>query len=268
MLKKSQLAFYKENGYIVVKQMISPDSFIGLFSTTVNLLKNYADGLINPSAEFNSWEDENFHRVMIALREKSPERFSAVYKAVQKSCSIANLTRNQNILDHIAILLNDSTENLSHTVSVLRMDPPYDKNNAFGFHQDSAYFDYQEYVCNQNIENNITCWLPMTKTDSTLGSAKLCAKSHTAGFHHNYKQLPVTHPISSDITKQYDVVDLKMDAGDAAFFYGSLIHSSGQNISSKIRFTFVTRYYKMMAEDFYLHPDVGEKISGELYTHL
>ena len=42
MLKKSQLAFYKENGYIVVKQMIPPESFIGLFSTTVNLLKNYA----------------------------------------------------------------------------------------------------------------------------------------------------------------------------------------------------------------------------------
>ena len=148
------------------------------------------------------------------------------------------------------------------------MDPPYDKKNAFGFHQDSAYFDYPEYVSNQNIENNITCWMPMTKVDSTLGAVRLCAKSHTAGFHHNYKQLPVTHPISSDITKQYDVVDLKMDAGDAAFFYGSLIHSSGQNISSKIRFTFVTRYYKMMAEDFYLHPDVGEKISGELYTHL
>ena len=138
MLKKSQLAFYKENGYIVVKQMIPPESFIGLFSTTVNLLKNYADGLINPSAEFNSWEDETFHRVMIALREKSPERFSSVYQAVQKSCSIANLTSNQNILDHIAILLNDSPENLSHTVSVLRMDPPYDKNNAFGFHQESA----------------------------------------------------------------------------------------------------------------------------------
>jgi len=262
MLNKSQLAFYKENGYIVVKQMISPDSFIGLFSTTVNLLKNYDDGLVNPSSEFNSWEDENFHRVMIAFREKYPERFSSVYQAVQKSCSIANLTSNQKILDHIAILLNDSPENLSHTVSVLRMDPPRDKKNAFGFHQDSAYFDYPDYVFNQNIENNITCWLPMTKTDSTLGSVKLCAKSHTAGFHHDYTQLPVTRPIASDITKQYDVVDLKLDAGDAAFFYGTLIHGSGQNITSKIRFTFVTRYYRMLTEDFYLHPDVGQKFTG------
>ena len=199
---------------------------------------------------------------MLALREKSPERFSSVYQAVQKSCSIANLTSNQNILDHIAILLNDSPENLSHTVSVLRMDPPHDKKNAFGFHQDSAYFDYPEYVYNQNIENNITCWMPMTKTDSTHGAVRLCAKSHTAGFLHDHRKLPTTHPISSEIEKQYDVVDLEMEAGDAVFSHGTMIHRSGYNISSNIRFSFVTRYYRMLTEDFYLHPDVGEKITG------
>ena len=77
-----------------------------------------------------------------------------------------------------------------------------------------------------------------------------------------------THPISSKIEKQYDVVDLEMQAGDAAFSHGSMVYRSGQNITSKVRFNFVTRYYRMLTEDFYLHPDVGEKISGELYTHL
>ena len=41
-----------------------------------------------------------------------------------------------------------------------------------------------------------------------------------------------------------------------------MVYRSGQNITSKVRFNFVTRYYRMLTEDFYLHPDVGEKITG------
>ena len=262
MLKNSQIKFYKENGYIIVKQLIHPDNFKDLFSTTVNLLKSYSDGLVNSSTKFTSWEDKSLHRIMIDLKEEFPKRFSSIYQAVQKSCSIANLTSNQNILKNAAILLNDYPENLSHTQSVLRMDVPNDKRNSFGFHQDSAYFDYPEYVYNINLGNNITCLIPITDIDVIMGPVKLCAKSHKSVFLHNYKELPMTDPISPDITEQYDTVDLEMDAGDVVFFTGTLIHSSGLNISSNIRFTFVTRYYRMVTNDFYLHPDVGEKIKG------
>ena len=36
----------------------------------------------------------------------------------------------------------------------------------------------------KKIENNITCWLPMTKTDSTLGSVKICTKTQTLQYYY------------------------------------------------------------------------------------
>ena len=53
-----------------------------------------------------------------------------------------------------------------------------------------------------------------------------------------------------------------MEAGDVAFFHGGMVHCSVQNITSKVRFNFVTRYYRMLSEDFFKHSDVGEKITG------
>ena len=262
MLTNSDINFYKENGYIVAKQAINPKYFEELFETSVNLLKNYGKGLVKSNTEFKSWEDESFHKKMIELRTKLPENFSAVYQAVQKGCSIANLTCHKKILNQVSLLLKERPENLSHTISVLRMDAPNDEKNWFGFHQDSAYFDYPEYVKNINGENNISCWIPMTAVNTKRGAVRLCAKSHKGGFLHNHEKLPMVKPISDEVASKYDIVDVELEAGDAIFFHGATIHCSGHNTSSLIRFAFVTRYYRMLADDFYLHPDVKEKITG------
>ena len=262
MLEDNQLCFYRDNGYVVLKKAINPKYFKDLFATAVNLFKSYSDGLVKISGDFISWEDENFHKAIIELRNKKPERFTAVYQAIQKSCSIANLNAHKDILECVAKLLKDSPANLSHTVAVLRMDVPNDTKNAFGFHQDSAYFDYPEYVKNINGENNITCWVPMISVNAHRGVVKLCAKSHTKGFYHNHLKLPVENPIPDEIVKKHEIINVELDPGDIVFFHGAMVHASGKNASSLVRFTFVTRYYRMLKEDFYLHPEAGEKIKG------
>ena len=64
MLTNSDINFYKENGYIVAKQVINPKYFEELFETSVNLLKNYGKSLVKSNTEFKSWEDESFHKKM------------------------------------------------------------------------------------------------------------------------------------------------------------------------------------------------------------
>ena len=74
MLTNSDINFYKENGYIVAKQVINPKYFEELFATSVNLLKNYGKGLVKSNTEFKSWTDESFHKKMLELRTKLPEK--------------------------------------------------------------------------------------------------------------------------------------------------------------------------------------------------
>ena len=48
-------------------------------------------------------------------------------------------------------------------------------------------------------------WEPKTYIDPIPVAARLCAKSHTLGFLYDNRQLPRTGPISSEITKQYNL---------------------------------------------------------------
>lgn len=259
MFSEEQKKSYKELGYLVARNAINPIILNDLFQTTVSLLNNYAK---LKEDNFKSFSDKLFHDTMLQIRKEKPEKFSSIYKAVQKSCSINHLTTNINIIKYIASILEDQTHNLSHTVSVLRMDPPNDQKNHFGFHQDSAYLDYPEAVKNINGDNNVTCWLPLLDVDKNKGALKLCEKSHLHGLDHSHEILPTSNPISADVFDKFNIIDLELNLGDLVLFHGNMIHSSGINSSSFFRFSFVTRYYRMCKKDFYLHPESGKKIKG------
>ena len=259
MLSKKQKKTYKELGYLIIRNAVNPVILDDLFKTTISLLNNYTK---YNEINFKSFSDQLFHDIMLKIRKEEPEKFSSIYKAVQKSCSINNLTTNIDITKYAASILQDKPYNLSNTVSVLRMDPPDDLKNHFGFHQDSAYLDYPEAVKDINGDNNVTLWIPLLNVDKNKGALKLCEKSHLHKFAHTHKVLPTSNPISSDITNKFKIIDAELNLGDMILFHGNMMHSSGVNSSSSLKFSFVTRYYRIGEKDFYLHPDSGEKIKG------
>lgn len=259
MFSDEQKKSYKDLGYVIFRNAINPSILDDLFKTLLSLLNSYTEIKDN---NFRSFSDQLFHNVMLKVRKEEPEKFSSIYQAIQKSCSINNLTTNINIVKYAASILDDETYNLSNTISVLRMDPPNDQKNHFGFHQDSAYLDYPELVKNINGDNNVTFWMPLLDVDKTKGAIKLCEKSHLHNFAHTYKVLPTSNPIPLNIIDKFSIYDAELNLGDIILFHGNMMHSSGINSSSMIRFSFVTRYYRMCEKDFYLNPKSGEKIKG------
>jgi|TARA_B110000037_G_scaffold167170_1_gene189273 ectoine hydroxylase-related dioxygenase (phytanoyl-CoA dioxygenase family) len=259
MFSEEQKKSYKELGYVIFRKAINPNILDDLFKTTISLLNNYTT---IDDINFRSFSDHSFHNAMLKIRKEEPEKFSSIYRAIQKSCSINNLTTNINIVKYAASILRDVPHNLSNTISVLRMDPPNDLKNHFGFHQDSAYLDYPEAVKDINGDNNVTLWMPLLDIDKKKGAIKLCEKSHLENLAHTHNVLPTSNPISLDIINKFNIYDAEVNLGDVILFHGNMMHSSGINSSSFFRFSFVTRYYRMGEKDFYLHPESGDKIKG------
>ena len=208
MFSDEQKKSYKELGYVIFRNAINLNILDELFKTLLSLLNSYTETNNN---NFRSFSDQSFHNTMLKIRKEEPKKFSSIYQAIQKSCSINNLTTNINIIKYVASILEDQTYNLSNTISVLRMDPPNDEKNHFGFHQDSAYLDYPEAVKNINGDNNVTFWMPLLNVDKTNGAIKLCQKSHLNDFAHTHKVLPTSNPIPLDIINKFNIYDSEMN---------------------------------------------------------
>ena len=96
----------------------------------------------------------------------------------------------------------------------------------------------------------------MTPVDSKIGSLKICKYSHKAG------SLPtIVGKLSPDVSTQriiedkylneYEIFDIEAERGDVLFVHMYLIHRSGENSSSKIRFTATARHHKMLTDEYY-----------------
>ena len=130
------------------------------------------------------------------------------------------------------------------------MDAPFDKRNSYGWHQDDAY-----NLLNKG-ENAIVTWIPMTHVDSKIGSLKICKYSHKAGPLPTIVSKPspdvsMQRIIEDKYLNEYEIFDIEAERGDVLFGHMYLIHRSGENSSSKIRFTATARHHKMLTNEYY-----------------
>ena len=91
MFSDEQKKSYKDLGYVIFRNAINPSILDDLFKTLLSLLNSYTEIKDN---NFRSFSDQLFHNVMLKVRKEEPEKFSSIYQAIQKSCSINNLTTN------------------------------------------------------------------------------------------------------------------------------------------------------------------------------
>ena len=177
---------------------------------------------------FQNWDDIELSKILIKLRAEKPKVFSRIYDVVQKTPNIFNIA-NENCFDLLASeFLEVSRDNLYVTASFLRMDPPNDKKNSLGWHQDAHL--------NKNKKNDAcTIWCPLINVDKSNGALHVLTGSHINNF-------PLKLEFAPEIIKSYKEEFLIMKVGDVMLMNNLLLHKSGDNLSDNIRFTLVYRY--------------------------
>ena len=133
----------------------------------------------------------------------------------------------------------------------LRIDPPKDKRNTYGWHQDNAYYDY-----NIESKNGAVLWIPLIDTNKKNGtlvvkmgsenSNILCSKKFKNKSEFNSEQILVKpHILNKYLDKHVD-----MKKNDALVIHGGTFHRSGQNDSKNVRFSIIVRFNKIFSRDF------------------
>ena len=135
--------------------------------------------------------------------------------------------------------------------SVMGLSPIICQRGA-GWHQDSAYDGI-----NSIPSHGVILWCPLVDTDIDNGTLIVCPKSHTEPNHTNDIQNGspgISRQIitPNDIVSKYKQLSIPVNAGDGIVSYANLIHKSGENVSSSIRYTLLVRFNIITKNDFFL----------------
>jgi ectoine hydroxylase-related dioxygenase (phytanoyl-CoA dioxygenase family) len=262
-LKENLRNSYKENGYVVVKDLVDPQLLdqqlknIYKMFMRFNKLPKGLEGVDQP------WNSLSFHQEVIKFRQRDPKLFSVLYDSIQSSVALTRIVASKRLVQCVADLLEVDPCELSSISQESRIDTPYDTRNSLSWHQDFSYFPN-----NNSGLKALACWLLLDEITEKSGYLQVCLKSHLGGMaarpaekfankkgsdnnndieYFVSEQIPVNEGINLD---KYEVESVKMSVGDVLFFNMFLFHRSGKNESNKIRFSCQNRFHVATSQDF------------------
>ncbi len=107
------------------------------------------------------------------------------------------------------------------------------------WHQDQYYWPL-------NTNNTITMWMPLIDITEEMGMLTFASGSHTAGF---VKNVAISDESEAELEKyirdnEYNISrPAAMQAGDATWHYGWMLHSAPQNVSQRTREVMTIIYF-------------------------
>jgi ectoine hydroxylase-related dioxygenase (phytanoyl-CoA dioxygenase family) len=237
------------NSYKIYKNCITKKSSKDFFKFVVNLIDSYEKDF-GTSSHFSNWNDLNFSKKLIKLRKKK-EIFSAIYNSLLKSNELQKIVFNNNLHKLAGNFLNVDETQLTIRSITFRMDPPNDKRNLYGWHQDSAYDKFNFYS-----KNGAILWIPLIDTTKKNGTLMIKEGSEDSNYNCSkvFKKRTNLHSkkilVQKKYLKKYKSKHISVKKNNALVTYNGLFHKSGTNTSKKFRFTIVIRYGNLFAKDF------------------
>jgi len=251
-LSLEQREQFNEQGYLHAKQLLKVESYDSVLETLLVLLNKYAPGKFSEFRVNDLMENQKFHDRLIELRQETPKLFGSVYDCLQVSVGLLTFCNQQELVEASAFLLDDAPNALMSHSQVLRMDPPQDKRNLLDWH-------YDFFINDPGHPNmgGMGTWMPLQQITKESGGLELLIGSHRTTF----EQVTAPSKRGDETTSEaFDMPQSYIDAhdkfypeptiGDVIFFPMKLAHRGVSNVSNRIRFTCLSRFYRFKSEDF------------------
>lgn len=236
MDKVAQKDFFEKEGYLVVKDLLSPEE-VKACQEEIHLLHQFAAGQAS---------DTEKERADIARRHVQQEPFAkdktqgdalpVLRKAEntrQYSEVFKDLAQHPNL---IAVLQNLIGDDLLLFRSTLMFKPAF-HGSSHGLHQDSAYWPMEP-------PRLVTVSIALNDATVENGCFKVVPRSHLWGVQ---EWGGIARQQDAELTDREDVAKQQMDvplsAGSALFFHSLMVHGSGPNASPHPRNTALYAYF-------------------------
>jgi len=246
--------FFRENGYALLPQVISPQLRQSTYVALVRLLGKYnvdlSPSLLSELLQADPWVDDRFHDAMISFRQKQPLFFGAMYDTIQTSIALQQLCGCDALIEAACQAIGEDPHCLTLTGHMMRMDAPEDTRNVLAWHQDVSYYNQ-----NEDGANGFVLWIPMHKVWPGNGTLQILPGSHLGGRVQPQAAardalVSEQFRVPEEYVKRYEAVDVLADGGDALIFNFNFIHRSGRNTSNHMRFVAGIRFHRALADDF------------------
>jgi len=247
-LEKKHLSNFEDNGFVVIKKLLSKKDINSIFNQLNNTLSVILKFNKIKFKEKISLDDKYF-----LLSKKIPTLKSHFYDSIKMLDSLNSLVFSKRVLEIVKKLLNRKA--VLVFAQRLRLDHKNDSHNL-PLHQEL-----------NGISNNCAViWCPLIKVSKKTGSLCLIPGSHKFG-HLIYKSSNIAaekHKIGlvdkiikgdektnygNDLVKQLfnkkNISFPKLNPGDAVIFRTFLFHGSTPYVGKGIRWTFVSHFHPL-----------------------
>ena len=220
MLNAEQIAFFQENGYILVKGLFSKEE-AAKYRKACHELAALLGKTRNLDATWGSARD--------AVAEAKETKILHCHDVQYYDASFTQLLVDERFTGVAADVMGTPNVQLHHTKMFIK---PPEKGSPFPLHQDAPYFPHDKHSMIAAILHFDDAPLERGCVRVVPGSHKLGILDHSSdgGWHLPFDKYPIESAIACEA-----------EAGDALFFSYLTIHGSGINVSSEARTTLLVQ---------------------------
>jgi len=247
MLNKEDLDFFNKSGFIVIKDMLTPEE-CAFFNSKIRAFANsdFA-AIMNPDrVEFLLAQS---HEKILSFETLS-EKVMFIEEARVAAGYMRDIMRNPKAVKILEQIQGNEVVGLMTQMLFKENNSPY-ASQAWTPHQDNAY---PRNINGQYITTNFF----FADADKSNGSLYVYPGSHLEGIVESehrvsYREKKGDNPgntISDKILKKYDKVDVNFKSGDMLILHGNCIHGSYANTSRSRPRPFLSCSYITKGESF------------------
>lgn len=216
MLTQEQLAFYRENGYILVKGLLTREE--------AKALRQECHTLADRLATYRNL-DATWGSARKAVAEAQETRILHCHDVQFYSAAFSRLIVDERITGVAADIIGSRNVQLHHTKMFIK---PPEKGSPFPMHQDHPFFPHERHSMIAAICHFDEAPLEKGCVRVVPGSHKLGPLQHqeAGGWHLPFEEYPLQASVACPA-----------EAGDVLFFSYLTIHGSGVNVSNEARTT-------------------------------
>lgn len=246
LLSADQLAFFRDQGYIVARDVIPAAVIHALQAEIDSVIDAKARELHAAGKITDLHADQGFLTRAAAIAAECREILGPVNGGTHSGPAMFALLTCPALLDVVSQLLGP--EIIASSVYRIRPKLPGRPEGNVPWHQDSGYFD----SCG-DAHLILTCWVPLMDATVQAGCMEVLPRSHRHGVvRHYWAECPAppltVHP---DHLPPGDPVPVPAGIGDVVLMTNVTCHRSTPNTSGLIRWAADLRYNAPAAGDYY-----------------
>ena len=212
-LSSEDVEFFRENGYIKIEQMYSPDEVKEMGSELDYIMETFASW---DAAWKGPWRKDYMDK-----EEDKQATLVAIHELQHYSAAWSRAVTKRELGGAIGDLLGSDSVELHHVT--LHAKPP-DKGAPFPMHQDLPFFPHAD-------NRYVDCLVHLNDADENSGCIKFLAGSHKNGKLEHITGAGTAPHLPTDDYRLEDAVSVPARAGDVVLFTLWTIHGSAVNHS-------------------------------------